>query len=87
MGSSECKASSQAVCRCLEASWHSAAGGPAQPGGSSEPSVQPPAVHPTQRAASYHQRCSAPEPMAPRKSATMVSAPMHMPPKAAAVGM
>ena len=28
-----------------------------------------------------------PEPMAPMKSAMMVSAPMHMPPKAAAVGM
>ena len=28
-----------------------------------------------------------PEPMAPKKSATMVRAPMHMPPKAAAVGM
>ena len=28
-----------------------------------------------------------PEPMAPRKSATMVKAPMHIPPKVAAVGM
>ena len=28
-----------------------------------------------------------PEPMAPMKSAMMVRAPMHMPPKAAAVGM
>lgn len=28
-----------------------------------------------------------PEPMAPMKSATMVSAPMHMPPNAAAMGM
>jgi len=28
-----------------------------------------------------------PEPMAPMKSAMMVSAPIHMPPKAAAVGM
>jgi len=28
-----------------------------------------------------------PEPMAPMKSATMVRAPMHMPPKAAAMGM
>eukprot|EP00983_Pelagomonas_calceolata_P105062 1159089-Pelagomonas_calceolata.AAC.18 len=28
-----------------------------------------------------------PEPMAPMKSATIVNAPMHMPPKAAAVGM
>ena len=28
-----------------------------------------------------------PEPMAPMKSAMMVKAPMHMPPKAAAVGM
>lgn len=28
-----------------------------------------------------------PEPIAPMKSAMMVSAPMHIPPKAAAVGM
>ena len=28
-----------------------------------------------------------PEPMAPMKSAMIVRAPMHMPPKAAAVGM
>jgi hypothetical protein len=32
-------------------------------------------------------RMPVPLPMAPMKSATMVSAPMHMPPNAAAVGM
>jgi hypothetical protein len=32
-------------------------------------------------------RIPVPEPMAPMKSATMVKAPMHMPPNAAAVGM
>lgn len=32
-------------------------------------------------------RIPVPEPIAPKKSATIVSAPMHIPPKVAAVGM
>lgn len=32
-------------------------------------------------------RIPVPEPMAPKKSATMVSIPMHIPPKVAATGI